>query len=177
MVHLGVRFYEKSSSYKQALYHIDGHTTLLAAQIAGDFTLPSNPSEKLVFIAGGIGITPFRSMLKYLLDTQQKRDIVLFYINRTVDEIAYKDVLSLAQTRLGVRVHFVLTDKASLPTRWSGFAGRLNEQMLATSLTDAHDRLYYLSGPPEMVRSTEECLLKLRISSGQIKKDFFPGLV
>lgn len=77
-VRLGVRFYQQGSSFKQALYRIDNRKKIITAQIAGDFTLPSDPAQKLVFIAGGIGITPFRSMLKYLLDTKQRRDIVLF---------------------------------------------------------------------------------------------------
>ncbi|HJT57048.1 MAG TPA: FAD-binding oxidoreductase, partial [Ktedonobacteraceae bacterium] len=105
---LGVRFYENGSSFKQALYRVDGRSTILAGQVAGDFTLPRDPDEKLVFIAGGIGITPYRSMLKYLLDTGQRRDIVLFYVNRTANEIAYKDVLSEAQTKLGVKVFYTL---------------------------------------------------------------------
>src|SRR5579884_791763 len=66
-LHLGVRFYPKSSTFKQALYRIDNRSKILAGQIAGDFTLPPDPRQKLVFIAGGIGITPFRSMLKYLI--------------------------------------------------------------------------------------------------------------
>src|SRR5260370_1410080 len=93
LVHLGIRFYDQGSSFKQAMFQMNGKTQFVAAQIAGDFTLPTDPSQKLVFIAGGIGITPFRSMLKYLLDTHQRRDIVMFYANRRVDEIVYKDVL------------------------------------------------------------------------------------
>ena len=54
---------------------------------AGDFTLPGDQSRKLAFIAGGIGITPFRSMLKYLIDTKQRRDIVVLYANRRPQDI------------------------------------------------------------------------------------------
>lgn len=90
-VHLGVRFYKNSSSFKRAMYWMDGKTRLIAGQIAGDFTLPADATEKLVFIAGGIGITPFRSMLKYLLDTQQRRDIVLIYVNKAAQEIVYAE--------------------------------------------------------------------------------------
>lgn len=176
VVHLGVRFYEKSSSFKQALYTIDATTDLVGAQMAGDFTLPADPEEKLVFMAGGIGITPFRSMLKYLIDTQQPRNIMLFYANKTVDEIAYKDVLSTAQTRLGVKIFYTLTDKAAVPRNWTGFTGRIDEQMLAQAVPDYLERTYYLSGPPEMVRAYEACLKKLHIKGSQIKKDFFPGL-
>src|SRR5438270_7311425 len=117
-LHLGVRFYANSSSFKRALYRIDGRTKIIAGQIAGDFTLPRDPRQKLVFIAGGIGITPFRSMLKYLLDTQQRRDIVLFYANRTANEIVYQDVLSVAGAKLGVKTFYTLTDIAAVPRNW-----------------------------------------------------------
>lgn len=176
-VHLGIRFYEHSSSFKKALYRINGSTKIIAAQIAGDFTLPSNFEQKLVFIAGGIGITPFRSMLKYMLDMQQRRDIVLFYVNRHTDEIMYKDVLSAAQTKLGVRMFFTLTDITTIPRNWPGLVGRINEQMILKTIPDYNERTYYLSGPPEMVKTNEQVLRQIGVRSEQIKKDFFPGLV
>ena len=176
-VHLGVRFYEQGSSFKHALYRIDNRTSMLAAQIAGDFTLPPDPQQKLVFIAGGIGITPFRSMLKYLLDTQQRRDIVLFYANKTVDEIVYTDVLNAAHTKLGIKTIYTLTNTNALPRNWSGFTGRINEQMILQAMPDYKERSYYLSGPPDMVNAYERVLKDMHVSSDQIKKDFFPGLV
>ncbi|HLG62246.1 MAG TPA: RnfABCDGE type electron transport complex subunit D [Ktedonosporobacter sp.] len=176
-IRLGVRFYNNSSSFKQSLYRIDSRTKMMAGQIAGDFTLPHDPEQKLVFIAGGIGITPFRSMLKYLLDTQQPRNIVLFYANRTVDEIAYKDVLSEAQAKLGVRIFYTLTGTETLPRNWSGLVGAINERMIREAVPDYADRVYYLSGPPGMVRAYERVLKDIGIGGSQIKKDFFPGLV
>src|SRR5579859_998407 len=176
-VRLGVRFYKHSSSFKRALYRMDGKARLVAGQIAGDFTLPDDPSEKLVFIAGGIGITPFRSMLKYLLDTQQRRDIVLIYANKTAEEIVYRDILDAARTRLSVKTLYTLTEPAAVPRNWTGFVGRINEQMILRAIPDYDERTYYLSGPPEMVRASEQVLKNMRISGYQIKKDFFPGLV
>ena len=174
---LGVRFYENGSSFKQALYRIDGRTNMLAGQIAGDFMLPRDPEQKLVFIAGGIGITPYRSMLKYLLDMGQRRDIALFYVNRTADEIAYKDILSEAQTKLGIKVFYTLTNMKAIPRNWSGLSGRINEQMILKAVPDYDERTFYLSGPPAMVRAYENVLKNMRVRHDQIKKDFFPGLV
>src|SRR5579859_258793 len=133
--------------------------------------------EKLVFIAGGIGITPFRSMLKYLLDTQQRRDIVLIYANKTAEEIVYRDILDAAHARLGVKTLYTLTDQAAVSGNWTGLRGRINEQMILRAIPDYDERTYYLSGPPEMVRASEQVLKNMRISGYQIKKDFFPGLV
>ena len=176
-VHLGVRFYEEGSSFKHALYRMDNRTNIVAAQIAGDFTLPQDPNQKLVFIAGGIGITPFRSMLKYLLDTQQRRDIVVFYANKTANEIVYTDVLSAAQKRLGIKTFCTLTDTTAIPRDWAGWVGRINEQMILRSIPDYLDRTFYLSGPPEMVNAYERVLKNMGVTNAQIKKDFFPGLV
>ena len=177
VIHLGVRFYERGSTFKQAMYRMDGRKTLLAGQIAGDFTLPRDPRQKLVFIAGGIGITPFRSMLKYLLDVQQRRDIALFYINKTANEIVYTDVLNAAQATLGVKTFYTLTDAEAVPRSWGGFVGRLDARMLRYAVPDYQERIYYISGPPEMVRACEHILKSLDVSHDQIKKDFFPGLV
>lgn len=177
LVHLGIRFYEPGSTFKQAIYRIDSRTTLLAGQIAGDFTLPADPTQKLVFIAGGIGITPFRSMLKYLIDSQQRRDIVLFYVNKTAQEIVYTDVLNAAQTRLGVKTFYTLTDTTAVPRSWTGFVGKIHEQMIQWAVPDFQERTYYVSGPPEMVRACEGVLKRLHVKHDQIKKDFFPGLV
>jgi glycine betaine catabolism B len=176
-IHLGVKFYEKSSSFKQSLYQMDGKTKLIGGQISGDFTLPSDPEQKLVFLAGGIGITPFRSMLKYLLDTQQRRDIVLLYANKSAKEAVYQDILSAASVKLGVKVFYTLTDTMAVPPNWTGFVGRINEQMIMKAIPDYQERLYYLSGPSEMVRAYEQVLKHMYIKSSQIKKDFFPGLV
>jgi ferredoxin-NADP reductase len=177
VVHLGVRFYEQGSSFKKALSRMDGRIKMVAAQIAGDFTLPPDPSQKLVFIAGGIGITPFRSMLKYLLDLQQRRDIVLFYANKTADEIVYKDVLSTAHAKLGIKTFYTLTDTAAIARNWTGLVGRISEQMILEAVPDYRERVYYLSGPPDMVRAYERVLKSMHIPDGRIKKDFFPGLV
>jgi ferredoxin-NADP reductase/Na+-translocating ferredoxin:NAD+ oxidoreductase RnfD subunit len=176
-LHLGVRFYSQGSSFKRAMYSLDNHTKMLAGQVAGDFTLPEDPNEKLVFIAGGIGITPFRSMLKYLTDIKEPRDIVLFYANKTADEIAYTDVLNQAQTLPGTRIFYTLTDTKSPPRNWRGLTGRINASMIRKLVPDYQNRTFYLSGPPEMVRETERMLKIIQVNPSHIKKDFFPGLV
>jgi ferredoxin-NADP reductase/Na+-translocating ferredoxin:NAD+ oxidoreductase RnfD subunit len=176
-IHLGVRFYQRGSTFKRAMYGMDGRTSLLAGQVAGDFTLPRDRGQKLVFIAGGIGITPYRSMLKYLLDTKQRRDIILIYANRTVNDFVYKDVLSDAQTRLGVKTVFTLTDTSAIPRNWPGYRGRITEQMIQEVVPDYAERVFYLSGPPDMVKAHELVLRDIGVHASRIKKDFFPGLV
>ena len=161
-VHLGVRFYEHGSSFKRAMQTMDAHTDIVAAQIAGDFTLPADAAQKLVFIAGGIGITPFRSMLKYLLDSRQRRDIILLYANKTANQIMYEDVLNAAAMKLGIKTYYTLTDTAAVPRNWEGLVGRLNEQMLLATVPDYQERTYYISGPPEMVDAYKQVLKNYR---------------
>ncbi|HET9017034.1 MAG TPA: hypothetical protein VFN57_15640 [Thermomicrobiaceae bacterium] len=175
-LHLGVKFYEKGSTYKQAMLGLNSRTTILAGQVAGDFTLPADPDQKLAFVAGGIGITPFRSMLKYLVDTGEKRDVLLIYACRTVDDIVYTDVLDDAYRQLGIPTYYTLTDAATVPKKWTGYVGRVDHAMIAQLVPDFSERTFYLSGPPEMVRATERTLRALRVGGAQIKKDYFVGL-
>src|SRR3954463_3696921 len=108
---LGVKFYQQASSFKSALLAMDAQSEIVAAQVAGDFVLPDDPQKKCVFIAGGIGITPFRSMITYLLDKHQQRPITMFYANRTASEIVYKDIFERAQRELGMKTIYTITDK------------------------------------------------------------------
>lgn len=174
---LGVRFYQNGSSFKRALKNLDIKTSIMAGNLSGDFVLPKDPSKKLVFIAGGIGITPFRSMIKYLIDIKQKRNIVLFFANKSADEIIYKDVFDQAQKELGIKTIYTLTDETKVPKNWKGSTGRINSKMINKEVPDFKERIFYLSGPHSMVVAYEEILKTMKILSKQIKKDFFPGYV
>jgi ferredoxin-NADP reductase len=176
-VRLGVRLYPRSSSYKTALFAMNAHTGMIGGQIAGDFTLPAEHTQKLVFIAGGVGITPFRSMLKYLVDTKQRRDIILIYAGKTSADLVYRDIVGEAQTRVGIKVVYTLTDSGAVPANWSGNRGRIDAEMIRQTVPDLLERIYYLSGPPDMVTSHRRVLRTLGIKREQIKTDYFYGLV
>src|SRR5690606_33578640 len=86
-VRLGVKMAaERSSKFKTTLVDMKEGDSLVAGQLSGDFVLPKDKNKKLVFIAGGIGVTPFRSMIQYLLTNREKRDIVLFYACSNAEE-------------------------------------------------------------------------------------------
>ncbi len=174
---LGVKFYPNSSSYKKAMLAMDAQNTIVGAQLAGDFVLPKNPQQKLAFIAGGIGITPFRSIIKYLIDTQQTRDMILFYANKTADEIVYTDVFEDAQEQIGLRTVYTLTDPAQVPQNWQGEVGRIDEKMIIKYVPDYMERIFYLSGPHAMVTWYEDVLHRMNVPASHIKIDFFPGFV
>lgn len=172
---LGVKFYPDASTFKHALAAMDGTAPIVASQLAGDFTLPRDPGKKLAFIAGGIGITPFRSMARYLMDTGDRRDVVLFYSNQNADGIAYKDFFDEAARRETLRVVYTLT--GTLPADWKGEVGFIDAAMIAKHAPDFRDRTFYISGSHGMVTAFENILRSLGVRKRNIRTDFFPGLV
>lgn len=171
---IGVKFYDKGSSYKQALWDIDPQTPLAAGLLGGNFTLPRNPKRKLAFIAGGIGITPYRSMLKYLIDTQNQRDITLLYGERQLADIAYHDVFKAARHKLGTKVVYAVSD-TSKPLPQGVHAGQISPELIRAEIPDYQDRLFYISGPQPMVAAIRHGLHALGVHERNIKTDFFPG--
>lgn len=171
---IAIRFFEKSSSFKKTLMDLKKDQTITASQLAGDFVLPSNRDQKLVFIAGGIGVTPFVSMIRYLLDTNQKRNITLFYFNRTQEEIAYKNLFDTAD-KIGLKTVYSLTDTQHISQAWQGKQGRLDKKMLSQEVPDYEKCLYYLSGPSALVGSYKKILLDNGIKRDKIRTDYFPG--
>ncbi len=149
---------------------------IVAAQLAGDFVLPRDPRQRIVLIAGGVGVTPFRSMIKYLLDTRQRRPVTLFYANKNIEDIVYKDVFDRAQHELGIQVIYSVTEAEHLPASWTGTTGRITPQLIKSKVPDYRRCIYYISGPKGMVDSFKESLDKMHIRSSQIKTDYFSGL-
>jgi ferredoxin-NADP reductase len=144
--------------------------------VAGDFVLPSDPNQKIIFIAGGIGITPFRSMIKYLLDMQQRRPVTVYYANHSVKDIVYQDVLARAERELGIRTIYLVSEKNGIPNGWVGLVGRITPQIIETYTPWYRDSIFYLSGPINMVNGFKDALHRMGIPNSQIKVDFFEGL-
>jgi ferredoxin-NADP reductase/Na+-translocating ferredoxin:NAD+ oxidoreductase RnfD subunit len=174
-VHLGVRFYDPPSTFKKSLLRMANGDNIVASQLAGDFVLPRDTGKKLVFIAGGIGITPFRSMVQYLLDKKEKRLIAMFYSNKTASEIAYRDVFDRAARELGIKTVHTLTDLKNIPKNWDGATGHVSAAMITKNISDYKERTFYISGPRSMVVACEKVLSGMGIKKNRIKKDFFPG--
>ena len=174
---LGIKFYPHSSSYKEAMLAMDQDMEIVASQLAGEFVLPRDPRQKCVFIAGGIGITPFRSMIKYLLDTHQSRPLLLFYVAKTAAELIYRDVFEQARRVIGLKTIYSLTNPDRSSAQWQGQIGRLTPQLLKAEVPDYRICLFYISGPKGMVDAFTELLHQLNVDDDHIKTDFFPGFV
>ncbi|HVS79337.1 MAG TPA: RnfABCDGE type electron transport complex subunit D [Candidatus Saccharimonadales bacterium] len=156
-----VKHTAKVSSFKQRLDQLKAGDTILASHLAGDFTLPKNPNVKVALLAGGVGITPFRSMIKYLIDQNQTRDIALLYSVTTPAELAFKDLFKKAES-VGLKSNFIVGE-------------HLDPDKIRAMLTDYKQRTFYVSGPYGFVQAMEQALLKLDIPLHQIITDYFPG--
>jgi ferredoxin-NADP reductase/Na+-translocating ferredoxin:NAD+ oxidoreductase RnfD subunit len=172
-VRLGLKFYPDPSSFKQGLLHLKPGQTIFAGQLSGEFILPKNVEQKLAFIAGGIGVTPFRSMVQDLMDRRETRDIVMFYGNNSADEIAYREIFDAAGSAIGLRNVYVVAEAGAAA---KGFhEGFIDKALIARMTPDFEDRMFYLSGPRSMVVRFENVLAELGVPWTHIKTDFFPG--
>ncbi len=173
VVRLGVKFYPKPSAFKRALIAMKPGDAIYASHTAGSFTLPEDRNEKLTFIAGGIGVTPFRSMVQHMLDQRDARPIVMLYGNNKVDEIAYADVFNRAETELGIRTVYAVNQAP--PHGTNMHHGFIDADLIAREVPDMHERTFYISGPRAMVVKFQDVLKELGVSRKRIKVDFFPG--
>ena len=128
----------------------------------------------LSLIAGGIGVTPFRSMIKNLSDKGERREITLFYSTKSPEEIAYVDIFEEAKN-LGLKTVYILSDKNSIPPNWPGESGLITKEMLEKNISEHKKCEYYLSGPNAMVESYKNMIKNTGVKTSQIHTDYFPG--
>ncbi len=176
-IYLGTKFYDRPSTFKKKLLSLESGDKMIASQLSGEFTMPLDVSKKLVFIAGGIGITPFRSMVKYLIDKKEKRDIVLFFSNKTFADVAYRDIFDVAEREVGLKTIYVVNDLAGQAEAPNVRIGLITKEMIMAEVPDYKDRVYYISGSHGMVTAFEDALQKLGVKKSNIRVDFFPGFV
>lgn len=168
---LGVKFYPRSSAFKQSLSRMVPGDAIHVTQLAGAFILPSDPRKKLAFIAGGIGITPFRSMLRTLLDEREARDIVVVYGVERPQAIAYRHVLDAAEKELGIPTVYAVERGAAADQ----YPGLIDANLIQQAVPDMAERTFYVSGPQSMVDAVRRTLHALGVPRSRIKVDFFPG--
>ncbi len=174
-ISFATKIIEKSSSFKKALLLLNVGQRITASGLEGDFVLPSDEKRTLVFIAGGIGITPFRSMVKSLLDQVQSRNITLIYSVRSAEEIAFKDIFEKSERHGWLKVAYVVGDESAYTGVLQGKVGPLSESMLKDVAGDLNKSLFYVSGPPPMVDSVGQMLANIGTPNSNIRRDFFPG--
>ena len=171
-LHLGVRYYDNGSSFKEVLHDSD-NALMSLGQVGGDFTLPRDPNAKLAFIAGGIGITPFRSMVKYMTDTNDQRSAIVLYGERSAEDIAYKEVFEEARTKVGVATRYVLSSISA--TQDNIISGTISREFIESEIPDYASRIFYISGPQSMVEGIRRELRAMGVPRRNIKADYFFG--
>jgi ferredoxin-NADP reductase/Na+-translocating ferredoxin:NAD+ oxidoreductase RnfD subunit len=169
-----MRVPDKPSSFKRALLTAGEGSPVIAARLAGDFVLPHDLKKPLAFIAGGVGVAPFRSMTQHVLDTGKKCDVVMLYSNRRADEVLFNETFGKAEGR-GLRTVYVLTDEAAAPHDWKGRLGRIDGELIRQEIPDYKMRTFYISGSQAMVHATETELRGLGVPGMRVRKDYFDG--
>ncbi len=169
-ISFAVRHVEKGSSFKKELAALKEGATVYAVAVAGDFTLQEGPS---VFIAGGIGITPFMSMLRTAAARHEQLNATLFYCNSSLQTIAFKDEIDALCRACSVRVVHVL---AQPDAQFASEAGYFTSAHISKYVTEPGTATYYISGPPVMVTSAERAVRSAAGKGARTVTDFFPGL-
>ncbi len=168
---LGTRI--RDSAFKRSLAELPVGAAVDVEQPKGDYELPDDTSRPYVFVAGGIGITVFRSMLLYVNEEKLAHRITLIYSNRDRESAAFLDELAeleRASSNLGV----VLTMTGD--PDWEGERRRIDEQLFRDHLEgELDDYTYLVAGPPPMVEGVVESLKGAGVDEEHIRPDKFSG--
>lgn len=164
----------RDTRFKHALASLEPGDKVRVEAPNGNFLLPKDAAP-VVFVTGGIGITPMRSMLKHMLDTGDRRRAVLLYSNPALEDAAFLDELRSWQDGLDLDLVPTLTRDA--PPDWPHERGRIDEAMLRRHLDDGLLRtaVFYISGPPGMVKDLKALVAGLGVPEDRIKTDDFTG--
>ncbi len=150
-IQITMKFPPKPSKFKQQLNKLELGYAVMLSPALGKFNLPRDKAEPLLFVAGGVGITPFRSILSHLELSNERRDINLIYVANEGEHI-FKTVLDKSCADIQYEI--------------SGF----DLQSL-----DVGDKTIYLSGPEPMMKQYFETLLASGVHRSKIMLDYFPG--
>ena len=158
----------QSRSFKKALFKLKPDNELVMSAPMGDFVLPKLIQTPLVFVAGGIGITPFHSILTWLTATKEQRPIKLLYGVYTEDEIVFQETFDKA----GIKPTIVVSNPSPA---WGGQRGRISAELILGLEKPSEDTLVYVSGPETMVEQLEKDLAKAGLKKHQFVGDYFPN--
>lgn len=135
----------------------------------GNFVFKEGESQDLVLISGGIGIAPYRSMIRYIFAKKLPVRVTLLYSARTVVDFAFKEELDSAMIRHpNLQAIYTITRPDQTP--WTGRIGRINEAILRDHLGPT-GTLYYICGPDEMIKEGSQQLKTLGIPSPMIRSE------
>lgn len=138
----------------------------------GVFTFTGTDADSIVLIAGGVGITPMMSVLRYLTDIAWPGDIFFLYGARSTEEFVFRDELERLERRFD-NLHVLAAMQRTAGTVWLGPEGPLTREMLAAAVPDIGRRRIHLCGPPPMMTAVRQQLVDLGVPDAQIRTEAF----
>ncbi len=166
----------RDSAFKKSIREAPLGTKVKVQGPMGSFTLHEDASRAAVFLAGGIGITPFRSIIEWATQEKLQQQICLFYSNRMPGAAAFlQELESWAQQNPNFQFVPTLTEVAEGSEGWKYETGRIDEAMIRRHVKDLSAPIYYIAGPPQMVAALAELLHSLGISEQNIRHEEFEG--
>ena len=143
---------------------------------SGNLTIHNDVKRTAVFLAGGIGITPFRSIAFDAAKQKLPHHILLFYSNRRPEDAPFLDELqALERENPNYKLIASMTEMEKSRRSWKGETGRIDKAMLARYLNDAIAPIYYVAGPPEMVRGLHATIKEAGAEGADIRVEEFSG--
>ena len=166
----------RDTAFKRSLKEATSATKLKISPAAGSFTLHKNLAKPAVFLAGGIGITPFLSMVQQADRDRLSQKLYLFYSNRRPEDAAFLDDLkALDATNHNFRLICTMTEMSKSKKEWKGETSLIDKEMLSRYLSNLQGPIYYIAGPPDMVTAIRETLLSAGVEENNIRTDEFVG--
>lgn len=159
------------SGFKRKLISLKKGSEINAAGPFGNFIFDEK-NKDVVMIAGGIGITPFRSMIKYVYDNNLKNKVTLIYSVRIPEDLIYAEEFDDIN-RENIKIIYTVTRPEESEVKWSGNIGRINEKLIKEN--SRKRSVFYICGPPRMVDDTVLMLKEMEVSIKKIKAERFVG--
>ena len=166
----------RDSPYKQALKASPVGSLALVDGPFGSLTLHHKRSRPAALMAGGIGITPFISMVRQATRDQLLQQLTLLYSNRRPESAAFlAELQALEKQNPNFRLVATMTDLSRSRQAWPGATGEIDRAMLQQAVGDLAAPIYYLVGPPGMVGALRTMLKEARIDESDIRTEKFAG--
>jgi ferredoxin-NADP reductase len=166
----------RTTAFKRTLNSLPLGSELLLQGPFGWMTLPRNSTRPAVLLAGGIGITPFRSLIWNAAESLSPRKILLFYSVRVPEEAAFLEELQeMEQFNRRYKLICTVTQPERTRTLWRGETGRISIQLLSKWIPDLSVPIYYIAGPPAMVNGVRQILIGAGVADEDIRAEEFYG--
>lgn len=166
----------RDTAFKRSLKRVPLETQVNIGSPAGSFTLHKNPAKPGVFLAGGIGITPFISIVRQADHDRLPHKLHLFYSNRRPEDAAFLNTLqTLETTNPNFRLICTMTEMSKSKREWKGETGLIDREMLSRHLANLQGPIYYVAGPPPMVAGLKAMLVAAQVDEDDIRTEDFAG--